>query len=201
MNTTPSWILVLTLLLALSGWGKVWFDWHSSRPRIRGRLLQMMRGGVEIESGGQSAERKSMFLAYLYLVNSRKSGVHLLDYELEFKSGRKWIRLDRAYGAHKLPITAFPMAGGGHTTIPDIAKQYITTKESSVEFGKPLHGWIFFLGPPGSESGPLAEYRVTCIDAYGTRHRFRTSMRDAPPMALLQEMIEVNVPIPVQIQP
>src|SRR5258708_10682439 len=164
-------VQVIGLVIGLSGWGKVLYDYITSTPRIRGQVFQVMRGTMEHER-----QRLTMFTTYLYLVNTRKNAVHLLDYELEVRTNGKWEQLKRVYGIHKIPNISFS-ARGGEIKIDKFADNLIYRKSKAIEFGSPLHGWIVFAGPEQFHGVDITSFRLTCIDAFYPRHKIVTEQK------------------------
>jgi len=63
-----------------------------------------------------------------------------------------------------------------------------------VEYGKPLHGWIVFAGDESLYGENISQYRVTCIDAYRKKHKFKTSENEFENIFLLQDLAGVRIP-------
>ena len=189
---TPVWVQGLGLVLTLSGWGKVVYDHISSKPKIRGRVFQVMRGCMPHPE--RQGQKLTTFLTYLYLVNTRKSGVHILDFELQVLNEGKWIRLDRVYGLHNVRELNFDAPDGSPIKIQNFSSNLIYRKVGPVEFGKPLHGWIMFAGSPSLYGVHIERFRVTCIDAYRRRHTLETKAAEFEGLHLLQELAEITIP-------
>jgi hypothetical protein len=192
MATTPAWIPVLGLLLALSGWGKVLYDFVAARPRIRGRVFNVMTGQMKHPS--DQSRTLTTFTTYLYLLNQRRNSMHVLDFELEVRSDGKWIRLERVYGIHNVKNLQFNAPDGLTISIDNFSENLIYRKSDPVSYGKPLHGWIVFAGHKSLYSSEHNEYRVTCIDAYRKRHRFKTKSKNFESIHLLQDLAGIALP-------
>ena len=123
MTTTPLWIQLIGLALALSGWAKVAYDLLTASPKVRGRILNIMRG--QMQDPRQPSASLTAFTSYLYLVNERKNVVHLLDYELEVKVDKQWSRLERVYGLHTVENLAFNAPDGEPVTISSFSDNLI----------------------------------------------------------------------------
>lgn len=189
---TPLWIQALGLLLALSGWGKVVYDYVAARPKIRGRIFNVMRGHMKHPS--DEARILTSFVTYLYLINTRRNSMHLLDFELEVNHGGQWVRLDRVYGIHNVQNLRFDAPDGTEIKIESFNKNLIYRKNEPVDYGKPLHGWIVFAGDPSLHEANIEKYKVTCVDAYRGRHTFETTRRDFENLNLLQDMAGIAIP-------
>jgi hypothetical protein len=189
---TPLWLQLLGLLLALSGWAKVIFDYVTGRPRIRGRIFTVMRG--QMPNPARPSEMLTAFTTYLYLLNTRRNSVHMLDYEMEAQIGGKWHRLQRVYGIHNIKNLSFLAPDGTEIKISNFADNLIYRRNIAVEYGKPLHGWIVFAGDPTFHVVETEKYRVTCIDVYRKRHVFVTTPKDFENLYLLQDMADVDIP-------
>jgi hypothetical protein len=70
----------VTVLLALSGWGKVAYDYLSGQPLVRGQIFNVIRGEMD---NPQGPGWLAAFVTFLYLTNARRAPVHVLDYELD----------------------------------------------------------------------------------------------------------------------
>ena len=137
-------ITIIGFCLALSGWGKVICDHVTSRPKIRGRIFQMIKSQMAHPQEGDKV--LTAFIAYLYLVNKRRNTIHVLDYELEARIDRKWVKLKRVYGLYNVK-NSFNAYAGGDIEIRNFENNLIYRKNKPVEYGQPLHGWICFVGP------------------------------------------------------
>ncbi len=189
---TPAWIQALGLLLALSGWGKVVYDYVAARPRIRGRIFNVMRGQMKHPS--DEAKTLTSFIGYLYLLNTRRNSMHVLDFELEILFGGKWVRLDRVYGIHNVQNLNFSAPDGTEIKIENFSKNLIYRKNEAVDYGKPLHGWIVFAGEASLHKATIEKYKVTCIDAYRNKHVFETGPGEFENLYLLQDMAGIAIP-------
>ncbi len=189
---TPLWIQAFGLLLALSGWGKVVYDFVAARPRIRGRIFNVMRG--QMNDPRQTTSTLTSFVIYLYLVNTRRNSVHLLDFELEICFKGKWMRLDRIYGIHNVQNLSFNAPDGIEIKIDNFSDNLIYRKNDPVDYGKPLHGWIVFAGEASLHKSDIEKYKVTCIDAFRKKHSFEIVPRDFENLYLLQDVAGVSIP-------
>ncbi|MFA5914336.1 MAG: hypothetical protein WC830_12335 [Burkholderiales bacterium] len=189
---TSLWIQAFGLLLALSGWGKVAYDYVTARPRIRGRIFNVMRG--QMKDPRNATRTLTSFVTYLYTVNTRRNSMHLLDFELEIFFDGKWVRLDRVYGIHNVQNLGFNAPDGTEIKIENFSKNLIYRKNEPVDYGKPLHGWIVFAGDASLHTADIAEYRVSCIDAYRKKHVFVTAPKDFENLYLLQDMAGIAIP-------
>ena len=187
------------MILALSGWGKVLYDHFAGRPRIRARVFNVMRGQLADPQG--TKKTLTSFVIYLYLVNTRRNSVHVLDYELEARRDGQWIRLDRVYGIHNVQNLGFLAPDGTEIKISNFSDNLIYRKNLPVEYGKPLHGWIVFAGEASLHQANIPRYRVTCIDAYRKRHRFETSQEKFENLFLLQDMADITLPESAKARP
>lgn len=191
-TATPLWVQVLGLLLALSGWAKVAYDYVTARPKIRGRIFNVMRGQMQHPS--DAAKMLTTFTTYLYLVNQRRNSVHVLDFELEIYLADKWIRLDRIYGIHNIQNLSFSAPDGTEIKIESFGSNLIYRKNEPVDYGKPLHGWIVFAGESSLHKVEIEKYKVTCIDAYRKKHVFETKPSEFENLYLLQDMAGIAIP-------
>lgn len=192
MTTPPLWIQLIGLLLALSGWGKVLYDLLTARPKVRGRILSVMRG--QMQNPQQPNIMLTSFTTYLYLVNQRKNSVHLLDYEFEVKINGKWIELARVYAMHNIPNFTFTAPDGEPIVIKSFVENLVYRKNQAVDYGKPLQGWIVFAGDVSLHHADISCYRLTCIDAFGKKHVMENKTADFANIYLLQEMTDMSLP-------
>jgi hypothetical protein len=182
----PKWLLALIpWLLALSGWVKLVYDHVTSRPLIRGRILNVIRGR---QDGGEN----TTFITYAYLTNARKSPVHIIDYQLEVHVGGKWHKAPRLYGTAIAKVFTFTDTDGQPITIPDFKAQLLPLTRTPIEFGGAFPGWIIFSGEPALYGQPVKKYRLTCVDAFGREHYVTTKVSDFPPFGLVVDLAGVE---------
>ena len=184
-------ITIIGFCLALSGWGKVICDHVTSRPKIRERIFQMIKSQMAHPQEGDKV--LTAFIAYLYLVNKRRNTIHVLDYELEARIDRKWVKLKRVYGLHNVK-NSFNAYAGGDIEIRNFENNLIYRKNKPVEYGQPLHGWICFVGPNHLYQDEVWAFRLTCIDAFHKKHRIVTRPSEFALLYLLQDIADVVVP-------
>jgi hypothetical protein len=184
-------IPVLSLVIGLSGWGKVLYDLVTSRPKIRGRVFQVIR--AQMEDPRKKGANVSAFIAYLYLVNKRRNTIHVLDYEMEIKVGKKWTRLLRVYGIQNVK-NSFKSISGSNIEINNFENNLIYMKNKPVEYGTPLHGWIVFVGPDYFYNNKsINAFRLTCIDAFQGRHRIVTEPNEFANVYLLRDIADIKM--------
>lgn len=140
------------------------------------------------------------FLTYIYLTNSRKNEAHVLDCEMEIEINGKYVKLDRAYGTQNVQNYTFLDKAGQAITIPDINRKWVFQKEKPIEFGKPLHGFVLFLGSPELYEKQPTSYRIRILDAFYKKRTFVTRREDLPNLYLLADMAGITLPLQVGIK-
>jgi len=186
-------IPIVSFIVALSGWAKVFYDYVASRPKIRGQVFQVMMG--QMNDPNHKGKRLEAFVAYLYLVNKRRNTIHILDYELDVKVERKWVKLGRVYGIHNVK-NSFGALAGGNIEIKNFEENLIYRKNKPAEYGQPIHGWIVFVGPEELHDADVLVYRLTCIDAFRKKHCIDTKKEELGSLLLLQDMADIKMPPP-----
>lgn len=184
---------LIGFVVALSGWAKVFYDYVTSKPKIRGQVFQVMRG--QMDDPNNKGQYLEAFIAYLYLVNKRRNTVHIQDYELDVKVKGKWVKLSRVYGIHKVK-NFFGAHAGGSIDIKNFEENLIYRKGKPAEYGQPLHGWIVFVGPATLHDADVLSYRLTCTDAFRKKHCIDTKKEDLGNLLLLQDMADITMPPP-----
>ena len=186
---TDNWMKFAAVCVALSGWFKVLYDHYIAKPKIGGQILGVMTGVIEVP------DRPPMtsFMVYPYLVNSSKSGVHILDYELYTQcNGEGWVRHKRVYGG--FPVAKFTSSNGGDIVIENLEGNTIFKKAGLAQYGVPLHGWAPFVGDIDFYSKSVEKYKLVCIDAYGSRHEILYGGKSEHNLLLLLELGELKLP-------
>ena len=181
----------LSTVLALSGWAKIVYDYVTARPKIKTQIFQVMTGQMPHPQTGQ---KMTCFFPYLYLTNKRKSSTYILDYELEIKIKKKWHKLLRVYGAHKMKDPQFLDRQGNPIEMKNFTDNLIYRKKAPVEFANPLHGWIMFAGEVSFYDMEIAKYKAICIDAFGRKHKVVTKPKRFANLFLLQDLAEISIP-------
>ena len=113
---------IFAIIVSLSGWGKVLYDYLSSKPKIKGQVFQVMRGQMPLST--ISEEKMTAFFTYVYLVNRRKNSIHVLDYELEIKIKNVWKKLKRVYGIHRIQDPHFLDPSGKEIQIQNFQENF-----------------------------------------------------------------------------
>ena len=177
---------VLATVIALSGWTTLLYNWFTSKPKIRGQIFNVITGSMP--NPNNPNQILTAFNVYLYLTNTRKNTVHILDYELEVDTGAGYERMKRVYGAHEIPNWFF--GSETHTIeIPDYPKKLITAQAKPIEYGVPLHGFVLFASekPIDNFKENVKRFKVTCVDAFNGRHEI-VSSKQFPSIYLLQDL-------------
>lgn len=183
---------MIAILVALSGWATLYYLWYTSTPRVTGRIMGAMMG--DMPNPKPPPQTLTAFNLYVYLTNSRKSTVHLLDYELEVDVGNGYEKIDRVYGAHSVPNWTFESPT--HTIrIPDYPQKLIYAQSEPVRYGVPLHGFVLFASrkPQAEYATRLKTFRLTCIDAFQNRHEITARPSDLPDILLLQDLAGIKL--------
>jgi len=207
------WIYVIvSTLIGISGWVKFIYDHIEAKPKIKARVLQVIFGQIssqKVRIGDifppgvkttqtslyqQTNEPFTVFLPYLYLVNQRKSAVHILDYEMEVDTGKGFEKLVRMYGVQNIPEWKLSHKDSGWIKIPDFPQKLIWGKTTAVEFGVPLYGFGFFVGKSSYYGATVKRYKITCIDVLGNRHKAISKSKDFATLRLLQDLAGIQFP-------
>jgi len=186
------YVKVITIILALSGWFKVAYDHWTSKPRISGRILTVIRGGGQHSTG----VNMSIFFVYAYILNTRKNAVHILDYKLSVRrpGSIRWHTLTRAYGMEKIKSMSFTHVTGEAFSLGDFSQNLIYMKKSPAQYGIPLHGWVPFVSTPERGQWEKLRFKLECTDAYGKNHVIKDNDKDFISNMLLVEMAGVEFP-------
>ena len=187
----PNVILLLPYIIALSGWATLTYNWFTSKPKIKGRIFNVITGDMPDPS--DPTKNLTAFNVYLYLTNIRKNTIHILDYELEVDLGEGYTKTERVYGAHTVANWTFT-SPTHDMKIPDYPNKLITAKAKPLEQGVPLHGFALFASKEPSEKfkGNVKRYRVTCIDALNNRHKITSYPKQFPSLYLLQDLAGIE---------
>ena len=184
--------LILSLIIGLSGWGKITYDWFTSDPKIVGRVLGVIT--VDIRAPNHSFEPKTTIMVYLYLINKRKNPVHILDYQLEYDTGSGYQKALRVYG-FKEDFQPNFTDQNLEISFPDFGKKLIYNKHLPIEYGTPLHGFALF--STGKKEvdllNKIKKMKITCIDAFNKKHVIIHSEEMVENIYLLQDIAGIEI--------
>lgn len=184
---------LIELGVALSGWVAFLYQYYSDRPKIRGKILQVMRGTTP--NPQQPSERLTVFTLFLYLTNMRKNAIHISDYILEVETEMGFERMKIVYGLGGKEVH-FEYGTGGEVQIPDFTKGLIYKQSKPVEFGVPFYGYLPFVGDIKYYKADIKRYRITCVDVFGHQHKITTQPKDFVNLFYLQEVFGIKIPTP-----
>lgn len=182
---------IILVVLGFSGWIKIFYDHQATKPKLVGRVMNVVLGG---QTSGDLACRAN-FALYIYLLNARKNSVHILDYGVRVKIDGRWSDLDRVYGIERIGEICFSDSSGKDIVVKNFAKNVIYMKKEAIQYGIPMHGWIVFSGPESMLEKQIDEYELMCIDAYGIQHKIRSKQKDMVNLALLSQVAEIQIPV------
>lgn len=140
---------------------------------------------------GHKGDTYTVYVLYPYLINKRKSSIHVLDYELHIKVDKKYKKFNRIYSienAKELKILDLDMS--------DFEKKLIYKKNEPFEYGVPSHGFVIFNAPPSLHGEKVQKYKLICIDALGNKHKIVTKETEFIDAFRLQELAQVELPMP-----
>lgn len=165
--------VIITSIFALSGWGKVYLDHRSSKPKISGRIISCMRGGFSI-----NGRNFSSFIIYPYLYNVRKNSMNIYDYRLSVEIEGVWIALDSVFSLEFSDFVTFGTEGEENIDVQDFRENLLYRKNPEVQNGVAVHGWLPFCGAPDLNGKEVTRYKLTCIDATLKKHKITTKKSD-----------------------
>jgi len=183
--------LVIAIVATISGWVAFVYQYFSDRPKIRGKILQVMRGTMQ--NPERPSENLTMFMLFLYLTNARKNAIHLSDYILEIDTENKFEKMKIVRGLTAHPVH-FMYGQGGEVSIPDFNKGLIYKQSKAVEFGTPFYGYLVFAGDLKYYKADIRRYRITCIDVFDHKHKTTTESKKFVDLFYLQEVFGIKIP-------
>ncbi|WP_445673382.1 hypothetical protein ACUDA6_27020 [Pseudomonas ceruminis] len=179
------------VVLALSGWTKVYLDHIGNRPKFVGRILGVLKGQLHYK--GQTY---TSLLLYPYITNARKNEVHILEYELFYKEKwySSWKRAARAYGLENHVDISSTSIGGEKLSFGKLKEKLIYSEGGIVKHGVPLHGWIPFLGPSDFYTINAHKYKLILTDAFGKKHSLALVKNKGVSPHILMELSTMPLP-------
>lgn len=182
---------IIAILAAISGWIAFIYQYFSERPKIRGKILQVMRGTSE-NPDGTTESPITVFTLFLYLTNMRKNAVHVSDYILEVETEAGFEKMKTIYGIGETRMHFY--YGTGEIEIPDFNKGLIYKQSKPIEFGTPLYGYLPFAGDHKYFKANIKSFRITCVDVFGHEHKITTRPKDFVNLIYLQEVFGIKIP-------
>jgi len=183
--------IVIALVAAVSGWIAFFYQYYSDKPKIRGKILQVMRG--TFQNPEKPSESLTTFVLFLYLTNARKNAIHLSDYILEIDTGDRFERMKMIRGITNQTVH-FGYEQGGEVQIPDFNKGLIYKQSKAVEFGTPFYGYLAFAGDLKYHKANIRRYRITCVDVFDHKHEITTEPKKFVDLFYLQEVFGIKIP-------
>lgn len=189
MKTTL--LYIITTLVALSGWVTYFHNIITNRPKIVGKVLQIMTSEWQ---NPKFQKPKTAIFIYMYLVNKRKNPVHILDYEVEIDLGNGFERLQRVYGTKNLAQPTFE-SEEYLISMPNLNENLINSKNIYSEYGVPIHGFALFASDRShiDIKGKIKKIKVTCLDAFNNRHIVKGSPSDFVNLIYLQDISGIEI--------
>ncbi len=157
-------IAILTITLALSGWGTIIYQNIQNKPKLKGEIL--------IEIGSEITLKNKdilMFSPYIFLTNIRDNTVYIKSVSLVFEYKGIEVRFEPDYTIR----TTFPNMQAvdsiiGQTSFKEIANNSIFYKDLEVKYGCPLQGFISFPMDKKYESEiSKSKYSLIITDIFG----------------------------------
>jgi hypothetical protein len=184
--------IVISTILGISGWAKLAYDYIVSKPKIAGRVFNIITGSMPHPNIPN--KQLTTFLVYLYLTNKRKSPIHILDYEMEIDAGKGYKHVDRVFGINNTNNWTFTDTQGQLLEIPNFQDKLIYKSARPVEYGQPLHGFVFFAGDASYYGLSREKYKITCRDVFGNKHKIVYKPKESENLFLLQDIAGIRMP-------
>ena len=185
-------IALLTLLIAFSGWGIFIYERLTSKPKLEGRILNVITG--QMNNPKIPGENLTVFNVYLFITNSRKFPVYIYDYILEIDKGLGYQETKQLYGYKPGEKRNFP-SKEYNIDIPDYFNTLIYNKKTPVDYGIPLHGIAPF-STPGNQTEivpKVKKYRVTVTDVFNRKHVIETRIEDMASIRIMNQISDIRV--------
>lgn len=183
---------LIGLAVGLSGWASFVYNYITGNPKIDCKIINIIVG--QMNNPELSKKPLTSFMTYLYLVNKRKNTIHILDYEMEAEKKGEFQRLFRVYGTSNMKNWTFSDANKEKIEIPDLEKKWIYSKESPVQYGVPLHGFVLFAGDDSFFNPKPERFRITIIDAFKKKHQFIAQSKDFTNLFLFADIAGIKLP-------
>jgi hypothetical protein len=181
--------LVIGVVGTISGWVAFCYQYFSEKPKIKGKLLNVMRG--RMKNPENLSENLTVFTLFVYLTNARKNAVHVRDYILEVDNGNGFKKMKIIHG--NLSGFRFDCADG-EIQIPNFEQGVIYRQSKPIEYGVPYYGYLIFGGDLKYYDSEIKRYRVTCVDVFDNKHTITTKPDKFRDLFYLQEVFKIKFP-------
>jgi hypothetical protein len=185
-------IPLISLIFGFSGWIAFLYDYYSSRPKIRGKILNVMRG--QFDNPQKPSEKLTVFILFLYLTNLRKSAIHLSNFDLEVDVGKGFEKTQPIRGFGNTNVH-FAWSTGGEVQIPDFNKGLIYKQKKPIEFGVPFYGYLAFGADSKFYKAEINCYKIICTDIFDHKHVTKAKPEKFVDLFYLQETFNIKIPL------
>jgi hypothetical protein len=190
--------LIIAIIAAVSGWATVAYQYFSDKPKVRGKILQVMHGSMT--NPMKTSEKLATFVLFLYLTNARKNAVHLRNYELEVDVGKGYKKMLMVRGI--LDSTSFTFESeSGDIIIPDFNKGLIYRQSKPVEYGVPFYGYLMFAGDIEYYAQKVRRCKIILTDVFDHKHKLTTKQEEFVDIFYLQEIFNIRFPSNIPLKP
>lgn len=188
-NFNEKWLpYLLSFLIGLPAWIKILYDYFTSRPKIKGKIFNMIHAKFEtsIDPTIQTA-----FLPYLFMTNLRNFSTYIIDYELYVNVGNGFEKLIKVYGN----LEQIGSIDDGNISIPDFEEKLLGIQPQLVEYGKPLHGFVMFVSKKHQDyyGDKIKRTKLICLDSFGKKHTIYTKPKEYGSLYLLQDLANIRI--------
>jgi hypothetical protein len=94
--------ILIAIVAAVFPWVALIYQHFSNKPKIKGKILQVMRG--TFPNPERPSESLTTFTIFLYLTNARKNALHIRDYLLEIEAENKFEKMKIVRGLKQISI-------------------------------------------------------------------------------------------------
>lgn len=191
----PITTIILPLVLGISGWFAFFYQYYSDKPKIKGKILQVMQG--TIPNPQKTSEQMTAFFLFLYLTNTRKNAIHLRFYDLEvdFGEGFKKLNIIRGFQDNFSFFSAT-----GEIIFPGFVKGLIYKQSKPIEFGVPFYGYLVFGGDLEYHGKTAKRFKMTITDVFDHKHVFYAKPdKDFIDIYFLQELFGIKLPTNIPV--
>lgn len=192
-------IYLLPTLVGIGGWlARSYYEIHTSKPKIKGRILQAMTGiWAQYNINRDMIEEHNTILLAVSLTNERKNIVTILDYELYIDYGEGFKRVKKLYGVKTSKNWNFTLNIDGvqkEYVIPDFQEKGIDSRLQLVKYGEAIVGFILFVYDDiDIEKLRLVnQFKLICIDVFDRRHEIITETKNFTNFYLVQDIMGIK---------
>jgi hypothetical protein len=170
-------VTIISIVLALSGWGTIIYEYIQSKPKIKGEIILGVQSYISINNLDWI-----VYSPYIFLTNLRGNPAYIKTIYLEYNYNGETIRVEPFYTIQERIIDSiYSKKITNQIDFNIVVNNSIFKKNLEIKYGYPLQGFISFpIKKEHKEHFFNTEYTLIIIDIFEREYKIKNENKSNP---------------------